>query len=185
MRTKLKEVAIQFKKAGQSYGAIAKIINIPKSTVAYWIKNPHKPVDYIFTSARLESVKKGWSTCRSKRIERTNIIRQQAYREVEKIQLDNNNLWLTGIMLYWAEGAKCKGKHLGHPIAFSNSDPLMIKLFILWLRKCLKIEIERIRFDIYIHENSKNKLKTVKRYFLLRIVNKNSFISWDSFFLCQ
>lgn len=166
MKTKLKEEVLRLRKQGWSYGKISKKLHIPKATVAFWSHHPKTPLQsqYILTPARLESIKKGWEACRRKRIERTNIIRQQAYNEVEKIQLDNNNLWLTGVMLYWAEGAKCKGKHLGHPIAFSNSDPLMIKLFILWLKKILLITDNEIKIDIYIHENHKYRLTTVRRY---------------------
>lgn len=69
-----------------------------------------------------------------------------------------------GIMLYWAEGAKCKGKHFGHPISFSNSDPLMINLFILWLKNIFFTTDDEIQLAIYLHENNKYRLNKVKLY---------------------
>ena len=67
-------------------------------------------------------------------------------------------------MLYWAEGAKQKTNGVSQCVCFSNSDSLMIKVFLKWLRICLKIPNKDISFDIYIHENHKDQNTQVKKY---------------------
>ncbi len=55
--------------------------------------------------------------------------------------------------LYWAEGAKDKIYSRREYVLFVNSDPDMIKVFIAWL-ELLKVERERLRFRVMIHENA-------------------------------
>lgn len=163
MKTKLKEEVIKLRKKGFSYNQILQKVPVAKSTISLWLRSVGlaKPQYQKLTQKRIEAMKRGWEACRRKRINKEKIIKENALKDIIQAKLNISHLWIMGIMLYWAEGAKSKEYRVSQRISFSNQDPLMIKLFILWLRKCLKIEIERIRFDIYIHENSKNKLKTV------------------------
>ena len=160
----LKKDVLILRKKGWSYGKISKILSVPKSTVAFWIKNPITPNKYILTPARLLSIQKGWKTCKRRRIESEEHIKKYALEEVKMKKFTLDSLWLMGTMLYWAEGAKQKEYRISQRVSFSNQDPFMIQIFILWLIKCLKVKKEMITFDIYIHENYKNKLKQVKLY---------------------
>ena|SRR3989344_7369714 len=65
--------------------------------------------------------------------------------------LNESHLWLAGIMLYWAEGAKEKAHSIGHQVNFNNSDPKMIVLFIKWLLTVAKVPRADLVFSIYIH----------------------------------
>ena len=40
----------------------------------------------------------------------------------------------------------------------------MIKLFLSWLTRIMKVSRNDIKFEIYIHKNSKNDINMVKRY---------------------
>jgi len=42
-------------------------------------------------------------------------------------------------------------------VKFSNSDPIMLNFFIMWLKKYLKVLDNEIVFEIFIHENYKEK----------------------------
>lgn len=70
--------------------------------------------------------------------------------EIKKIDL--NNLKIIGTVLYWAEGSKQNENRPSKELIFTNSDPKMIKIYLLWLNKCLYIKPENIKFEIYIHE---------------------------------
>lgn len=74
-------------------------------------------------------------------------------------------------MLYWAEGSKSKEYNISEGVIFSNSDPLMINLFLLWLKNSLKITPERITFDIYIHEHVIQRRTQIQEYW----ANKTGF----------
>jgi len=66
------------------------------------------------------------------------------------------NLKITGIMLYWGEGAKT-----GNGVVFSNSNPEMIKIFMRFLRRVCGISEERLRLQLHAYENHNvNKLCT-------------------------
>ena len=62
--------------------------------------------------------------------------------------LVKNPLFVVGLMLYWAEGAK------GHyeKVAFSNSDPELIRLMMRWFREICHVEERHFRIFLYIHK---------------------------------
>lgn len=105
-------------------------------------------------------MKRGWEACHAKKIIIAERAKSEAKKEIGK--LTDRELWLIGVSLYWAEGAKEKEKSVG--IKFANSDPLMIQLFIKWLLKICGISRENIYFEIYLHDNAKNREKEVKKY---------------------
>jgi hypothetical protein len=57
-------------------------------------------------------------------------------------------LKIAGVMLYWGEGTKN-----GNSVAFSNSNPDMIFLFLKFLRKVCNVSEKRIRALLHIYEN--------------------------------
>ena len=61
-------------------------------------------------------------------------------------------LKITGIMLYWGEGAKT-----GSSLKLANSNPDMIKVFLLFLRKICGVDEDRIKILVHMypdHERS-------------------------------
>lgn len=59
---------------------------------------------------------------------------------------EENDLKITGVMLYWGEGAKSSGS-----VNFSNSNPEMVKVFLLFLRKICGVDENRIKILIHIY----------------------------------
>lgn len=57
---------------------------------------------------------------------------------------EQEKLKIAGIMLYWGEGAK-KGTN----VAFANSDPVMITLFLRFLRKVCGIDEHRLHATLH------------------------------------
>jgi len=66
-------------------------------------------------------------------------------------------LKIAGLMLYWAEGAKKQP----HKVDFANSDPLMIKVFIKFLRKIYHVDETRLRCLIYCYPSQNIKKLTI------------------------
>jgi hypothetical protein len=67
--------------------------------------------------------------------------------------LNDRELFLAGVALYWAEGSKSKTYDLRERIVFVNSDATVIGVFLRWLR-LLQIPLERCRFRVAIHETA-------------------------------
>ncbi|MFC1612663.1 hypothetical protein ACFL29_02330, partial [Patescibacteria group bacterium] len=80
-----------------------------------------------------------------RRIEKTKQIIQQAQQEARVYY--KNPFFLSGLMLYWAEGDKSETED----IKFSNSDPVMIKLMMKWFREICKVPEEKFRIALHIH----------------------------------
>ncbi|MEN9552027.1 MAG: hypothetical protein RI935_404 [Candidatus Parcubacteria bacterium] len=61
-------------------------------------------------------------------------------------------LYYIGLALYWGEGTKS-----GTTLVFTNSDPDMMLLFVTFLRVICKIDEQRIKCLLHIHEGQKDK----------------------------
>ncbi len=160
----IKEKAINLRKEGKTYSEILKEVLIAKSTLSEWLRDVglSRPAFQKLTKKRLEAAKRGGIAKHEQRIRRTEEIRKRALLDVK--QITKRELWLIGTILYWAEGTKEKDFRPGTNISFNNSDPRMIKLFVKWLIKSCGISRERIKFEIYIHENSKNSAEDARKY---------------------
>jgi hypothetical protein len=61
--------------------------------------------------------------------------------------LSERDLLIAGIALYAGEGTKADGS-----VGFANSDPRMVRLFMLWLRTFFQVDESRLRFSLYLHQ---------------------------------
>lgn len=158
-----KEKAIALRKAGKTYTDILRVIPVAKSTLAIWLKDAKlsKPENQKFTEAKRLASLRGGQAKKKQRIERRQNIILKAKSEINN--LSKRDLFLIGVVLYWAEGSKEKDYNPGSPLRFANSDPYMIKLFLNWLKEAGIIK-ERINFDIYLHDNNKYRTSEVIKY---------------------
>lgn len=68
-------------------------------------------------------------------------------------------LFVCGCALYWAEGDKRRNE-----IAFSNSDPAMMALFLKFLKKYFDVKKEDIKFKIHTHKDNEKSLESILDY---------------------
>lgn len=166
MYAEFKKRAIQLRKKGLTYSEILKQIPVAKSTLSLWLREVglSKPQKQRITQKRLIASLRGAEARKKQRIEITKKIQNRAQKEVGNIS--KRELWLIGVALYWAEGAKEKEWSSSVGVDFINSDPYLIKLFIKWLLEISKIQINDIKCRIYIHENHSIRISEVHRYWL-------------------
>ena len=160
----LKDKAIHLRKNGLSYKEINKILNIPKSTLSDWL---HSIKLTAKQEERLKTIGKDTHVFASEahtrmRLEKTKKIFTKARADVKTVT--KNDLWYMGTMLYWAEGSKQKEHNPSMGVIFSNSDPKMIKMFLKWIKDCLKIEDENLCFEIYIHITYRKSREDLIKY---------------------
>ena len=170
-----KQKAIELRKQGYSYSEVLKYIPVAKSTLSLWLKSVglSKEQKQRLTKKKLESALRGAKRKQEIKIALIEKIHQKAEKDIKKIT--KHDLWLMGIMLYWAEGSKEKTKATN--IQFSNSDPAMVRLFLRWLRDICNISYNRINFSIYIHENHKHRLEKVVDYWIKQISLSKKFLT--------
>lgn len=166
IKTKEHKLAIALRMKGFSYREILNKVPVAKSTLSLWLRSVglSKRQKQRLTLKRLEAAKRGADKKRNQRLTITREIKEKAKAEISRMNFNRNALWLMGIMLYWAEGTKEKEKGRSTGVKFSNSDPLMIKLFLKWLREICNIPSNHIKYELYIHENSANNLDGARKY---------------------
>jgi hypothetical protein len=175
-----KNLAIKLRKSGNSYSQISSVLNIPKSTLSYWLK------DIIISREAKEKIQaRTNSTGIAKLIDRNKNqsvlaetrhteFRKQGKEEAKKLLSDS--LFIIGLSLYWAEGYK-QGAYGSKwkSIDFANSDPEMIKIMVKFFTKFLNIKKSEIKIQIMLH-NSKNVDKAVNFWHNITRVPKENFI---------
>lgn len=82
---------------------------------------------------------------RKRRQEQIRQIRAQARSESKT--MTQEQFFIAGVMLYWAEGAKG-----GKEVRVSNSDPIFIQFMMRWLRECCGITEDRFRGAVHYHQ---------------------------------
>lgn len=152
LRLEDKNKAIELRQKGYSYNEIRGLIpNVSKGTLSGWLKHillTSVQKRRILAKIRIGSEQaraKGAWTNKRKAIDRINNIQKEARKEFPVLL--KNNLFLTGLSLYWAEGAKTNGR-----FQFINSDPEMMKIILKWVRKIFRISDNDILVRLYIHE---------------------------------
>ena len=164
-KTKLKIKAVALRRQGKTYSEILKEVPVAKSTLSLWLRGVGlaKAQKQRITQKRKEAQIKGAMARRQQRIVLTEKIYKEAEQEIGPI--NQRELWLMGTMLYWAEGGKEKAWRPGSGMNFSNSDHRMISLFLKWLLVC-GVEKKDIQFSIYIHENHRDSIKQVRKFWI-------------------
>ncbi|MFH0740073.1 MAG: hypothetical protein V1819_03350 [bacterium] len=162
-----KEEAIKLRKQGLSYGEILKEVPVTKASLSLWLRDIGltKEQKQRFVEKRLAFALKGSLKRKQTRIESTKAIKDLAIKEIG--ELTEREMWLISVALYWAEGAKEKeidGRIKSGRVRLSNSDPLLVKLFLGWLLNFCGVSKSEIIFRIYLHESSRHRLMEVQKY---------------------
>lgn len=150
MKYQEKMQAIGLRKQGKSYFDILKIVKVSKGTLSIWLKDvplTNEQRENLFVTRRQKNILKLAEIRRSQKKERERITITAAKNEATKHM--SNPLFLSGLMLYWAEGDKTEK---AFAVKFSNSDPRMIKLMMRWFREVCGVAEERFRISLHIHE---------------------------------
>ncbi|MBX4189414.1 hypothetical protein KW785_02355 [Candidatus Parcubacteria bacterium] len=164
MKNKERTLAVNLRKQGKTYSEILTQVHVAKSTLAIWLGQVGlaKAQEHRISELKILAQRRGAQARRTSRINISGEIINKAEGEVGK--LSKRELWLIGIVLYWAEGSKQKEWNVSQTLQFTNSDPYMVRVYLQWLRKSLRIPKEDICFSLTVHENHKNRLKQIIRH---------------------
>ncbi len=152
-----KELVRGLRNQGLSYKEIRQNLpfTISKSTISDWSKDIELTgeqkvrLDKLFIDGSYRGRLLGSKTTQVKRAKEIEEIKKRARLEIPF--LTKNEFWISGLMLYWAEGAKSRY------IDITNSDPLLIKFMIDWLRIICKVPQEKFRASLHLHSGQNEK----------------------------
>ena len=155
--------ARELRKQGVGIKTIAHQLNVSSSTVSLWcrdiiltqnqIRNLQKNARDPFFGKRLEYIQKQ----QKKRIDKIQLLKEIGINDIG--QWSKRDLFISGINLYWAEGFK-----KDNLVGFANSDPQMIKIFILWIIRCCNVTKDRIKCRLGVNESYALKTKDLELY---------------------
>lgn len=152
------------RKEGRSYDEIYKSLHIPRSTLSHWFSKEAWSEEVrarvsqaaeerravrlaILNKVRGEHLARAYETARS-----------EAARELAVLKYDP--LFISGVMLYWGEGAKDPKQG----VKFTNSDPKMVRFYTRFLLKSCRIPVEKIKAHVLISEDHEEK--TTRAYWI-------------------
>lgn len=184
-----KQEAIKLRLQGKSYNEIRKLLDIPsKGTLSYWFKNfPLPPETQKKLARNIELAQKRglfrFNRKRTKAIEQEN--RDALLNAKKEINiLTKRELLLVGAALYWGEGTKSIRSGGSNGIAIANSDPLLVAIFMRFVREIFGTSEDRIRAGIQVHDNvdieaarrfwSKVTKLPVDRFYIIKQVSSAS-----------
>lgn len=141
------EIGRDLRRLGLSYGEIRKLIDVKKSTLATWCQDIELSTEQAAAIRVRTGSREGVpvDTQWRRRLE-VEAIREDAAKEASL--LIHDPLWIAGVVLYWAEGAKTRN-HL----SMANSDPVALRLFISWMRYYLTPDPDFVLL-LHLHEGN-------------------------------
>lgn len=170
-----KILAHDLRQKGESYSEISNALGVSKSTLSYWLKDIKLSQDSQkkLEIKRIRAAQMGADVRHKQKIDRIKDIEAEASSELPKIT--NEEIWLIGIILYWAEGSKEKINGRSERVSFSNSDSRMLHLFKYWLTAIIKVPETDLIYELYIHENSDRLSEALSYWSKALSIKKTSF----------
>jgi DNA-binding transcriptional ArsR family regulator len=135
--------------AGLTYGEIAERTGVSQGTLSLWLRDIPRPAGLDETirrraeARRLAALRKRSVELNARRAGLRAETVAQARRQIDPV--GERDLFVTGVALYWAEGAKRKPWAARDRVTFVNSDPSIILTWSRWL-DLVGISRERCRF---------------------------------------
>jgi len=155
----LKQKAIKLRKLGKSYQYIGQHLNIPKSTLSFWLTNikltskqKHR-LNQNWINGLKKARKKASKVHQQNRLKRINKTKKEIQQFFTELNLDKKNLELFLAGLYLGDGFKSGGR-----LSLGSSNPKIALVFITLIRKIYKIKEKKLRIGIYARfdQNPKN-----------------------------
>ncbi|MFE4059659.1 hypothetical protein ACFXP3_25785 [Streptomyces sp. NPDC059096] len=155
----LRDRARELRLKGLTYDQIQIELGCSKSSISLWVRDLPKPDRRDAKEQAKLAARKRWDHELAVRDEARRRTKAAAAREIGA--LTDRDLFMVGVALYWAEGAKDKPYDRRENVAFINSDAGVILTYRAWL-KLLGVQDEHMRYRVMIHETA--DIESAERY---------------------
>lgn len=160
-RWQQKEKARKLRRLGWTYPEIQNKVPVHKTTLSRWCRNIELTLKQIkVRGGRYGNRLKGAKVNYLKRQKEIEKIQEKAKKEAHPLSV--YEFKIAGAALYWGEGNKSQG------LAFSNSDPELVKFMTKWFREICQVPNKKIKACLYLHTGQNEK--KMKKYWS-RITN--------------
>ncbi len=158
MKIKEREKAKTLRAKGYSIKEISDILSVSKASTSVWVRGI---VLSDIANKRIQELKdngqqKAQSVLINKKLKRLNESLNKAKKILDQINHDSNWEKIVCALIYWCEGVKEDSI-----LAFTNSDPNLVKTFLRLLRNNFTIVEDKLRVCVHLHEYH-NKEKQIR-----------------------
>lgn len=147
----LEKKILELRKQDKSYREIAEILDVSRSTVSYWLADNSESQG---VRKRLARIRNSSSSDRVRRLKDTLATKWGLKWQEAKVEADkqfaeyiNDPLFVAGINIYWGEG----DSKPNNPLRIGNTDPRMIKVFVVFLKKIMRMSDDKIRISLILY----------------------------------
>lgn len=163
MKTLEREQAIKLRREGKTYAEILQTVPVAKSTLSLWLRS----VDLAQRQRQRITRKRRGAQAKGALVRKRNRLQEQLLSLETGIKdvgtLTEREAWLVGVALYWAEGSKQYDYRPSTGIVFGNSDPGMLRFFLVWLRMQGVSDAELV-YELYLHSSRKEEVEKARRW---------------------
>lgn len=147
----LRERARELRLQGWTYDQIQVELGCSKSSISLWVRDLPRPEPKYSPEEQRARMRAGLDRLNASRDRERTAAKEAAAAAVGR--LSERELFIAGVALYWAEGAKDKEYRRTEALQFINSDPNVISLFLRWL-DLLEVTRDRLTVRVSIHESA-------------------------------
>lgn len=155
---KTKEKAIILRKQGSSLREISEVLKVSKSTASLWLRDVRLSslALKILEEKKTNGRKKGNDRQKEKSLRKEKDIRVLVMQYLDATSFYQEQAKGLCALLYGCEGAKNDTR-----AAFTNSDPGLIRFFLILFRKAFPVDERKFRVQMHLHEyhDEKRQLK--------------------------
>lgn len=153
-----KERAIILRKQGSSLREISEALSVSKSTASLWLRDLKLSslAMRILEGKKVNGRKKGNDRQKEKSLQKERDICVLAAQYLDTVPFSKEQAKGLCALLYGCEGAKNDTR-----AAFINSDPSLIRFFLVLFREAFSVDEKKFRVQMHLHEyhNEKKQLK--------------------------
>jgi hypothetical protein len=140
---------------GASMKVIASRLRVSVSSVSLWVRDIELSPEQ---RAVLRNKVSGGSSANAIAARRRRTLSQEGGRALVR---DADPLFVAGIMLFWAEGAKARNE-----VSFVNSDPEVVRFFARFLRRFYRVPDERFRVACNLFADHLARQREIEQFWL-------------------
>jgi hypothetical protein len=145
--------AVRLRLQGRSYREIQAILGVSKSSLSLWLRDIPLTEEHRVALAekKLAAVRRRAASLHAASRAKEERLANEAAAQIS--MLSEGELFVAGVVAYWAEGAKTKPWGRRERVEFINSDPGLIRLFLSWL-DLVGVSKEELTYRVAIHESA-------------------------------
>jgi transposase-like protein len=149
---------------GLPISAIASRLGVAKSSVSRWVRDVELTPEQHAALKAMNPLYNAQLRGQSARSASARAVRSAAQQHGRALARRGDALHIQGCMLYWAEGAKSR-----NAVAFANSDPHMMVLFLRFLRDCYGVTVDRVALAVNCHVDNGLSAPEIVQWWLDRL----------------